>query len=217
MTRPAAVRRDATLRRRIGGGAILLAAAVVAGLLALLRFTGSMQADLARQTAALLIEQTLADLIHRNVSRQLLDASRYVNNPRPELLESFRQHGAEVYSQVRKYLFHDLSLSERLQVEKVKELHQEFEVAAQQAFDLLDQDEARLAQVRINVMFAQVSELEEALDRFIAMRVETRDALRGRRAVVSGRLYGAVALLGAVFVAVLLLFVRLIRSEEHTV
>ncbi|HEV8631196.1 MAG TPA: ATP-binding protein, partial [Thermoanaerobaculia bacterium] len=213
MKRGTAVPRVGALRRRIVGGAVLFVALALVGLVLLLRFTAAWHADLERETRALLAEQSLADRILRTVNRQLLEANRYLDQGRPELRQSFWRDGDQAYDLLRQYLFFDLSLAERLQVERVKELHQGFEVAAQSAFDGLAARDLGATDRRVEAMGRQVAALQAALDRFVGMRVEARAALGHRQAAVFNRLYGAVAPVAVAFAALLLILARFVHRR----
>ena len=83
-----------------------------------------------------MVEERIADQIVTSAFEQQLGAYRYLQTPNTMLLGEFRTRGQEAYGEIRKYLFFDMPLSSRLKVEAIKETHEEFEVAAQHAFDL---------------------------------------------------------------------------------
>ena len=65
---------------------------------------------------------------------QQLAAYRFLQKPDTLHLVMFRARGESVYLEIRGYLFHELSMDARLQVENIKETHQQFEVAAERHF-----------------------------------------------------------------------------------
>ncbi|CAN5919141.1 hypothetical protein BH11GEM2_BH11GEM2_31350 [soil metagenome] len=96
---------------------------------------------------AYLDERRVADLIVALTYEQQLLAYRYLQHPGPAYLHAFRTRGDEIYSEIHGFLFHALSMDARLGVEKIKESHQAFEVAATRAFEraqLGKIDDARL-------------------------------------------------------------------------
>ncbi|GLC27830.1 hybrid sensor histidine kinase/response regulator [Roseisolibacter agri] len=197
--------RGVSVRTLIAGGAATLVTIMVVATAGLLLVTSRMRLALEREARTMLAEQQIVDRINRDVARQLLYAASYLDDPRPETLADFRDRGESVYTAVRRYLFRDLSLPQRLQVERVKELHQALEVRAQEAFDARRDSTPDVVRVRAAAVVAAGDPLQVALDRFLALRAADYDAALRRHGETLRRLYGAAALLaGLLFVSVLL-------------
>ncbi|HET7585289.1 MAG TPA: ATP-binding protein [Gemmatimonadaceae bacterium] len=180
------------------------------GALALLSYTARLRDELESDTQSLIEETEIAEQIVVHVDRQLLEAQRYLRDGSPATLASFRHEGDQVYTEIRRYLLHDLSAEGRLQVEEIKELHEMFEVAAQSTFDR--------AHVMGEVPDAtalsdQVVKMENAVDAFRAARRSARDHLREAHQERLRGIYVAVLVVAAVLVGVLLLLARVLQRR----
>ena len=125
--------RHTSLHQRLlvvtGGGV-----AVVLVTLAVLMFaSGRLRHDLSRATDSVLEEQRIADRIVDGVMRQLVSISSASDQGFEPLRPEFEAASAVVYEGLRLYLFRELSVEERLQIETVKEEHQRMEIAALRA------------------------------------------------------------------------------------
>ena len=202
--------RHRSLRRLVLGGATLFAVTAIGSLVALLMLVVSMRSSLERQTTALLSEQRIADRIVTSVYGQLFAAYQYLQEPRPAELEEFRWQGQRVYGELRKYLFHELPVEARLGVEQIKELHEALEVAAQRAFDHAARGDALESKAVVAELQQHAARLETAVDAFIRIREQQRNALLEQqserlRGLVTASLVAAVLLLlGALGFATLL-------------
>jgi two-component system, cell cycle sensor histidine kinase and response regulator CckA len=206
-------RRAASLRALILGGAatlVLVACLLIAGLLAL---TARMRAAMDREARILFAEQQTAAEIGREVERQLLDAAEYLNRPASEVLERFRARGQHVYALERRYLFRELSLAERLQVERVKELHQALEVFAHSAFDARAAGDGAASAARAQSLFAASEPVQRALDRFLAMRAEDYRRAHAEQVAVFRRLYLASGVTALLLLLAFLLAVRFVHRR----
>ena len=203
----------ASLRTLIVGGASLLVVVLLACVLGLLGLTGRLRGAVEREAGALLAEQRLVDQIHREIGLQLLDAAQYLGEPRAVALERFNRHGANVYDGIRQYLFRDLPLPQRLQVERIKELHAQLEVAANEAFALRRRGDTTGARVRGEALLDDATPLQAALDRFLAMRAADYDAALDRSSAILRRLYVGAAILALILVAAVVVALRILRTR----
>lgn len=196
-------------RRPSFGRRLLVAVAVHASglalaVLALLILHGRMEVRQNQATQEFLEEQMIADGMTTAVMRQLAAATAYQQSRDERLLSDFREAGDEASRFVRRYLFHDLSPLQRLQLEAVKEAHQRLEVAAARALDLtrrgLDAEAADAAAA----MAGYGLELQSATSGFLRMRSGALDEVRRRSAAslrmvyVGGFTFALIAVLAAV-------------------
>jgi PAS domain S-box-containing protein len=207
--------RGASLRTLIVGGAAALVLSTCIMLGGLLLLVARMRASIDREASVLFAEQQSATAIGREVERQLLEAAAYLHAPGPRLLARFRERGQRVYDLERGYLFRDLSLRERLQAERVKELHQTLEVLAQAAFDARDAHGAE-EHAHAEALFAASAPVQEALDRLLAMREESYQRERAHQAAVLQRLYVAAALTAVLLLLAILGAVRFVNQRILT-
>jgi len=180
--------RPATLRRFLLRGSAAVLAFALLGATAVLHLVSTRRDELERSTESLLREEQIADHIVAAVHREVLDAMHYLHRPRPASLARFRQEGEGVYANLTLYLFRPLSLQERMQVERIKELHQGLEVAAQSAFDLALQGRHADVEGRTQLLYERMTALQSAVDAFVSMRVADRTQLRDRQSSVLLRL-----------------------------
>ncbi|MDB4882607.1 MAG: putative two-component hybrid sensor and regulator, partial [Gemmatimonadetes bacterium] len=123
-----------TLRRRLVWSVLLVVSAAAAAMLGSDSLAMSLRDSVERDSDAFMDEQRIADQIVALTYQQQLAAYRFLQRSDTVYLNEFQGQGHRVYEEIRQYLFHDLSNEARLQVESIKELHQEFEVAAARAF-----------------------------------------------------------------------------------
>lgn len=133
-----ALRRGGSIRRALLVGAVTFTAVLALVVTAFVQVNASMRADLTEATARLVEEQHIADRLVRAVTRQLVAASSFVGYRDDIFIAEFRSAGEEAYDEIRHYLFRELSPSQRIQLEAVREEHQRLEVAASQAFEGFD-------------------------------------------------------------------------------
>ena len=159
-----------------------------------------------RDTNAFLTEQHIADQIVALTYRQQLEAFRFVDRHDEARMRDFRDLGDEVYAQMRRYLFHELSPAARLQVERMKELHQGFEVVAQRVFDLAQRGQSDSARRRLVDLDQRATSLDAAVEQFLAARREQRSALQLRHEEVTRRVgLGFAAAAALMFILLMLL------------
>lgn len=159
-----------------------------------------------RDSNAFLTEQHIADQIVALTYRQQLEAFRFVDRHDEARMREFRDLGDDVYAQMRRYLFHELSPAARLQAERMKELHQGFEVVAQRVFDLAQRGQSDSARRRLVDLDRRASSLDAAVEQFLAARREQRSALQLRHEDVTRRVgLGFAAAAALMFVLLVLL------------
>jgi signal transduction histidine kinase len=206
-----------TLRRQLVGGALLFSVVASGAAVGQFYFIRAMRADIEDGTRVVLEEQRIAERLVIDVYRQLLDASWHLQHPEdPTGADSFRQRGEQVYQGVRQYLFRDLSVGERLQVESIKETHEVLEVEAQYAFDLAAQGRSAEAMQHRESLFALLSEMEQAVDAFVAMRLEGRARLLEDQSRALNRLFLATGALALALLAGVLGLIRLLHRRFLT-
>ena len=206
-------RRHSSLRTLIfaGAGIATLGTALVA--VGLIAIADHVRGTLGHEARRLFAEQSVADEIHRQVARQLLDAAVYLNEPSAATLDRFRRRGERIYVAERGYLAGPLSPAERLQVEQVKELHEQLEVQAQAAFDERRYGNRAGAQARAAELFAAAEPLGAALDRFLAMRAADYEAAHARQERLLLWLYVAAGALGILMIVALSLGGRVVARR----
>lgn len=165
-----------SLRGRIVGRAAVAAALALVFVVVMLLVSARQQRQLAAATAAALLEQQIADDIVRGVMRQLVVVSVPPGQREPAMQLEFESASAEVYERLRRYLFRELTPSERLLIEQVKQEHLEMEVAAGNALALATQDADEVRRTTgeaVGHAFALVASLED----FVRLRESELAAL----------------------------------------
>ena len=130
-----------------------------------------------RDANGFIAEQHLSEAIVAITYRQQLAAMRYLGSRDVNHLREFRTLGDTGYDEIRQYLFHDLSNAARLEVERIKEAHQTFEVVAQRAFYLAEQGDVEGGLERSRNLDERSAALDSAVTRFIAARQVQREVL----------------------------------------
>lgn len=167
-----------TLRRALLLGGALVVTVATAAMLGSASLALSQRKAVERDSDAFMNEQRIADQIVAQTFEQQLDAYRFLQRPDSVYLRGFRGHGELAYAQIRGYLFHELSTEARLQVESIKEAHQQFEVAAERAFDLAQRGQPVAARERLEGMDDRAVALDLAVRRFLQARAAQSDELR---------------------------------------
>ena len=168
--------------------------------------TLALRNEIDRDTNAFIEEQRIADQIVALTFQQQLEAYRFLQHPDGGSHAMFQRQGDDADTQMRQYLFHVLSPPARLQVERMKETHEAFEVVAQRAFDLAARGEASAARERLGALDAQAATLDSAVTAFLQARVAQRGALQQEYHRLTGRVRAGLLLVG---VTLLLLAVML--------
>ncbi len=194
-----------SLRGRIAGRAAVAAVLALLFVVAMLLVSAKQQRQLAAATAAALLEQQIADDIVRGVMRQLVVVSVPPAQRAPAMQLEYESASAEVYERLRRYLFRELTPSERLMIEQVKQEHLEMEVAAGNALALATQDADEVRRTTSEAV-GHAFALVDALDDFVRLReVELAELLQDQsRAFQRLALGGVLGVLLLVVVQILL-------------
>jgi signal transduction histidine kinase/CheY-like chemotaxis protein len=197
-------------------GALLITALLVVSIAATVMigsFTLAMswRDEMERDSEALLNEQKIADEILAMTYEQQLVAYRYLQTPDTLHLGIFRVRGDSVYREIQGYLFHELSADARVQVESIKEEHQNFEVAAERAFDVAKSGRLGAALERRQDLDDRASGLQAAVGEFLRARLQQRDALRLQYDMRSRRLHIGLGLVAFGLVVLGVVVSRLLR------
>jgi C4-dicarboxylate-specific signal transduction histidine kinase len=212
--RPAELQRpQRSLRERLFlAGVTMAVSAVVA--LAVIAAAGSREQIQLRRTAGHVIEeQRIGDAVIRGVMRQLAIAGDPTSRGSRERLAAFDSIGHGVYDDVRQYLFRTLSPAERLQIEAVKEEHQQMEVAARRVMAADDQQMAAAAAGN-NEMVQHAFQLLDALQGFVDLRERALTTLADTQGSTLQRLtIGSIAFIASMLLLQLVLAMRFVRRR----
>jgi C4-dicarboxylate-specific signal transduction histidine kinase len=211
---PARRRRRPTLQRALLLSGLIIVSAAALAMVGSVKLAMSQREAVERDSDAFMDEQRIADQIVALTYEQQLDAYRFLQRPDSAYLRTFRARGEQAYQQLQGYLFHELSAEARLQVESIKEAHQEFEVAAERAFDLARRGESSAALTRLAGMDRNASALDAAVRRFLRVRALQRDAFRREHEVLGQRLQIALFIVAG---GMVLLVVVLSAELRHRV
>ena len=195
------MRPKSSLRRIVLVGSVASSVAIAAALLGLLLLLGTMRSDLARNTETLIAQQRAADNILTEVYAQVLAAYSQIDAPNDSHISEFWKHGRIAYRLIQQYLAEPLPRDARVQVERIKELHQQIEVESQHLFDMIQNGEEGQARVRADQLRMYARELNASVIEFLAIQSRQRDILEQTQSATFRRL----AFVSA-FVALLILF-----------
>ncbi len=173
------------------------------------RIAGSLEAG----TEQLIAEQRIADEIVSASYAQQSTAYRYLEQPNPATRTAFYDLGQQAYEGVRQYLFREMPVESRMSVERIKEAHQDFEVAAQHAFDLALSGETGAARARVGTLAGYARALEVAVREFIADRERQRAGLRDAQQAALARLRFATAAVALALAVAALLLADMLRRR----
>ncbi len=191
-------------------GFAVAAGGVMVGIILLF---GSLRRDVERDTSARLAEQHAADEIVTAVYGQLLASYQQLQAPSERNLERFEALGQTAYTRLRQYLFQSMPLEARLQVETIKELHQELEVEAHGAFELIQRGDSVAARARVAELQRQAEQLQAEVGRFGALRERDRSQLHEEQVALFQRLLIGITLVGVALIVLATLFVRLVQRR----
>lgn len=199
-----------TLQRALFISGLLVMTAAAVAMLGSLKLAMSQRDAVERDSDAFMDEQRIADQIVALTFEQQLDAYRFLQQPDTSYLRTFRARGEQAYRQMQGYLFHELSADARLQVESIKEAHQEFEVAAERAFDLARRGESTAALSGLAGMDRNAEALDASVRRFLRVRAQQRDTFRHEHEVLGERLQiAAVIVAGGLILLMVVLIAEL--------
>ena len=190
-----------SLRAMLLMTALLVAMVAAAVMVASVMLAMSWRDAVERDAESFLAEQRIADDIVALTYAQQLAAYRNLQHPESGSDSAFRAHGDSAYRELHDYLFQNLSIDARNQVESIKEAHQAFEVSAERTFELVRLGRTADARLRLADLDAHVTRLGGVVRRFLAARAQQRDATRQRHQVLAHRLrvalvWFAIALIG---------------------
>lgn len=208
------VLRRTHLRTLLLAGSAVVTLAGLAATVGALLVSGALLRDLRRGTEATLEKWARADRVREGVYAQISEARRHLEQPDAWGPQRFRRHGTQVYEEIRLHLFQALSREERVQVEKILELHERLEVAARPAFDLAWRGDRGAAWMRSEAMFRYAAALEDATSELTALGLKDHARLQEDLASTFRNVQAAIGLLallliGAFVGAALLLMWRL--------
>lgn len=201
-----------TLARRI---ALIIAAntlVLVAMVVTMLVVERRMRERLAAATQDYVEEQAIADRVSDAIVRQIVAAASFRDRPDSTVRESAFAASAGADLAIRSYLFRDLTVDQRLQLERIKELHQSLEVAAANAMEF-HQHGATDSGARSGRMARDALALQGALDEFLRMRRDRLGALRDRQAYAFGIMSTTFLVLAIVLLVGMLLTARFLQHR----
>ena len=202
-----------SLRRALIVGALAVVTVAAVAMLLALSTVLTMRDEIDRDTNAFLAEQRTADDIVALSYQQELESHRFLERPDPARRATFRALGDEADSEMRQYLFHDLSPAARLQVERMKETHEQFEVLAQRAFDLAERGELAAARTRLPMLDTVTATLDTAVTGFLRARLAQRVALLAEHRAVTARVRLGLILTGIALFALAAALARQLRRQ----
>jgi signal transduction histidine kinase len=202
-----------SLRRLLLLGTVVFGVAAVAVLVGVLLLFESLRQSSERETLEHVAEQRGADEIVNAVYGQILAAYQHLQSPSEQSLERFGALGQRAYSRLRDYLFQPMPIEARLQVEKLKELHQTLEVEAHGAFALIQRGEAEAARALIPEMHRLADQLQAEMGRFEELRDLQRARLHAEQTELFKWLLAGILAVGAVLAVFAALFVRLMQRR----
>lgn len=185
-----------SLRRAVIVGALAVVVIATTAMLVSLSTMLALRTEMDRDTNAFIEEQRTADQIVALTYQQQLESHRFLQQLDPARRAAFESLGDEADAQMRQYLFHDLSPAARLQVERMKETHEGFEVSAQRAFDLAQRGEPSAARARLAALDAEAGTLDAAVTAFLQARLAQRAEFLGQQRAVTRRLWAGLVLVG---------------------
>lgn len=177
------------------------------------------RAELGAESDAFLQEQLIANRITQGVMRQLATASAFSESPGADVAREFQEAGDEVYNQIRRYLFFELSPTARIEIERMREEHQELEVLAARTRELYERGETAPAEASRTRLVDQAFVLLDAVESFVLLRDAELESIRGRQSQAFDRLFlfgvGASLLTGMIAMFLALLLHRRVGRPLH--
>jgi len=202
-----------SLRRRLIIGSTVFAVAATAVMIGTGVLFVSAQRGFERDAQARFAEQHAADEIVTSVYGQILASYRQLQAPSDQNMERFDALGQSTYERIRQYLFQEMPIEARFQVEAIKELHETLEVEAHHAFDLAKRGEAVAARARVAELEVRATRLQGEVDRFIALRERERTESHDREVARLRRLLVAISCIVIGLIVGAVLFVAFIQRR----
>ncbi len=169
--------------------------------------------DLAAATDTFVEEQRVADRIQRAVLRQIASTSLLPTGDVGRTRSELRESSDEVYGQIRRYLFLDLSPAQRLQLEEMAEEHQRLEVAGARTTDLIERGLLAEAEASRDAVALHAFRLLDKMETFLQMRENDLDTLRDRQGATVQALLAGMAVVALLFVLGTLLLVWVLNRR----
>ncbi|MES2178660.1 MAG: ATP-binding protein [Gemmatimonadota bacterium] len=181
--------------------AIAVVVVASAATLMALYLTQSAGAEIETDRNAFVDEQRIADHIVALTYQQQLEAFRYLQDLKEEHRRAFDVRGDSAEAEMQLYLFQQLSPAARLEVERMKEAHQQFEVTAHRVLELAERGERDEAQRRNAQLAGGAAVLDSSVTGFLLARIAQRSALQTRYAALTARVRVSLALMGVALLA----------------
>lgn len=173
-------RKPQTLRKRLSVAGLAIGISIVI-CLAILAVLGLREQTSIREASARIVEeQRIGDAIIRGVMRQMTIAGDPTSRRIPNRLATFDSLSANIYHDLRLYLFRELSPAERLQIEAVKEEHQQMEVAARRVMSSYGSTNTNEVEAN-ETMVLHAYQLLDALHGFTDLREGALSSLANRQ------------------------------------
>lgn len=202
-----------SLRRRlalVGVWSALTTALLLAGLAV---YSSRAQQQLRVTTLGVLEEQRIGDAVIRGVMQQISIAGDPAPTRRSEQVARFDSVGSAVYEHLRGYLSRPLSTQERQQIERVKEEHQQLEVAARRVMSAASSTSSYSVDASAD-MRRHAFTLLDVLRDFVTMRERALESLVDTQADTMRRVTVSLVLLVAIFaLAQVLVVARFVRRR----
>jgi len=202
-----------SLRRRlalVGVWSALTTALLLTGLAV---FSNTAQQQLRQTTMGVIEEQRIGDAVIRGVMQQISIAGDALPSRRAEQVARFDSVGAAVYAHLRGYLSRPLTAAERQQIERIKEEHQQLEVAARRVMSAPSSLSAYSADASADMQRHAFTVLDVLRD-FVSMRERALESLADTQADTMRRVTVSLVLLVALFaLAQVLMVARFVRRR----
>lgn len=207
------MKRKLSIRRIVLAGSVASSVAIASALIGFLLLLGSMRNDLARNTAALLAQQRAAENILTEVYAQVFAAYSQIDRPGELQSSEFWRHGRVAHSLIQKYLAEPLPRNARIQVERIKELHQQIEVESQRLFDMIRSGEEIQARGRAEQLWVLAGDLNTAISGFLTIQSQQRDVLDKAQSATFRRLVIVSAIVAVLILLAGLTFAGILRRH----
>lgn len=204
---------ERSLRRLLVTGATAFAFVAGVGVLSVVVLFASLRRNYERDMRTAIDEQRAADEVVTAVYGQLVESYQQIQSPSRDNLARFDSLGQTAYTRLRDYLFRPMSLDARLQVERIKELHQALEVDAHRAFDLIERGDAAAARARIAEMDLGTKRLRQEMDGFVVLLDRERTARHQAQVVLLQRWMVALFVAALLLIVYAAVFVRVLRRR----
>lgn len=202
-----------SLRRRLALLGVWSALTTTLLLTGLAIFSSRAQQQLRLTTRGMLEEERIGNAVIRGVMQQISIAGDASPARRAEQVAHFDSVGAAVYTHLRGYLSRPLSPAERQQIERVKEEHQQLEVAARRVMGAPSSTSSYSVDANADMRRHAFTALDVLRD-FVSMRERSLESLAETQADTMRRVTVSLVLLVALFaLAQVLVVARFVRRR----